>query len=164
MELQLAPGFPFAARSRRGVGYFLAGCSVTLLLCAVITQAQTLTTLANFTGSNGSDPLFAPLIQGTDGNLYGTTSAGGAHGHGTVFKITTSGGLKTLYSFCAQSKCADGSAPYAGLIQARDGSFYGTTEAGGTNNAGTVFKMDSSGTLTTARLGSAHADPPTCAC
>ncbi len=127
-------------------------CCTALLLCAVITQvthAQTLTTLVSFTGSNGSDPLFAPLLQGADGNLYGTTSGGGAHGHGTVFKVTTGGTLKTLYSFCAKSGCADGSAPYAGLIQAKDGNFYGTTEAGGTNNVGTIFKITTGGVLTT---------------
>src|SRR6267143_4465525 len=127
-------------------------CCVGLVLCAVISsagQAQTLTTLVNFKGTNGSDPLFAPLLQGTDGNLYGTTSAGGAHGQGTVFKVSTGATLTTLYSFCAQSNCADGAAPYAGLTQARDGNLYGTTEAGGTNNAGTVFKITPGGTLTT---------------
>jgi len=152
MKLQLTLGFRFAALSRRGIGNFLAGCCVPVLLCVVITQAthaQTLTTLASFTGSNGSDPLFAPLLQGSDGNLYGTTSGGGAHGHGTVFKVTTGGTIKTLYSFCAKSGCADGSAPYAGLIQAKDGNFYGTTEAGGINNAGTVFKITAGGVLTT---------------
>ncbi len=151
MRLQLTLGFRFAALSRRGIGNFFAGCCVPVLLCAVITQAthaQTVTTLASFTGSNGSDPLFAPLLQGSDGNLYGTTSGGGAHGHGTVFKVTTGGTIKTLYSFCAKSGCADGSAPYAGLIQAKDGNFYGTTEAGGINNAGTVFKITAGGVLT----------------
>jgi len=143
---------PFAILSRRYLGYFLAGCCLTSLFCGVITQAaqaQTVTTLANFTGSNGKSPLFAALLQGADGNLYGTTSAGGTHGHGTVFKITTSGNIKALYSFCAQSNCADGSAPYAGLIQAKDGTFYGTTEAGGINNAGTIFKITAAGVLTT---------------
>src|SRR6266853_4574794 len=104
------------------------GCCVGLLLCFAISplgKAQTFTTLMNFTGGNGSSPLFAPLIQGTDGNLYGTASSGGAHSQGTVFKITPTGTLTTLYSFCAQSKCTDGSAPYAGLIQGRDGNFYG---------------------------------------
>ena len=70
------------------------GCCVGLLLCFALPrlgEAQTFTTLANFTGSNGSNPLFAPLVQGTDGNLYGTASAGGAHSHGTVFKINTDG-------------------------------------------------------------------------
>ena len=111
----------------------VGGCAI-ILLCAVIPmagRAQTFTTLTSFSGSNGSSPLFAPLVQGTDGNLYGTASAGGVHSQGTVFKITRSGTLTTLYSFCAQSKCTDGSAPYAGLIQGRDGNFYGTTESGG---------------------------------
>jgi len=127
-------------------------CCVGLLLCLAIPrlgQAQTLTTLANFTGSNGSSPLFAPLVQGLDGNLYGTASAGGAHSHGTVFKITLSGTLTTLYSFCVKSNCTDGSAPYAGLMLGADGNFYGTTEAGGAHGAGTVFKITQRGTLTT---------------
>jgi uncharacterized repeat protein (TIGR03803 family) len=110
-------------------------------------RAQTLTTLANFVGTNGANPLFAPLVQGTDGNLYGTTQAGGAHQQGTVFKVTTAGTLTTLYSFCGQS-CGDGSAPFGGLVLGKDGNLYGTTEAGGTNNDGTVFKITPQGALT----------------
>jgi len=113
-----------------------------------VARAQTLTTLANFVGTNGANPLFAPLVQGTDGNLYGTTQAGGAHQQGTVFKVTTAGTLTTLYSFCGQS-CGDGSAPFGGLILGKDGNLYGTTEAGGTNNDGTVFKITPQGALTT---------------
>src|SRR5260370_42312815 len=122
----------------------VGGCAI-ILLCAVIPmagRAQTFTTLTSFSGSNGSNPLFAPLVQGTDGNLYGTASAGGAHSQGTVFKITRSGTLTTLYSFCAQSKCTDGSAPYAGLIQGRDGNFYGTTASGATAGQGTRFTIE----------------------
>ena len=77
-------------------------CCAALLLCVVIPRAgraQTLTTLANFIGTNGANPFFAPLVQGTDGNLYGTTQAGGAHDQGTVFKITPTGTLTMLYSF-----------------------------------------------------------------
>jgi uncharacterized repeat protein (TIGR03803 family) len=87
--------------------------------------------------------------------FYGTTFGGGANNNGTVFKITSSGTLSTLYSFCFQPNCADGRNPYAGLIQATDGNFYGTTEQGGVNNCaqhygcGTVFKITPSGTLTT---------------
>ena len=136
----------------------VGGCAI-ILLCAVIPmagRAQTFTTLTSFSGSNGSNPLFAPLVQGTDGNLYGTASAGGAHSQGTVFKITRSGTLTTLYSFCAQSKCTDGSAPYAGLIQGRDGNFYGTTESGGAAGQGTVFKISAQGMLTTLHSFSSH--------
>ena len=112
-------------------------------------RAQTVTVLANFTGTNGTSPLFGTLVQGTDGKLYGTTSAGGAHGQGTVFKITPTGTLTTLYNFCAKANCADGSAPYGGLVLGTDGNFYGTTESGGTNRDGTVFKITMQGTLTT---------------
>jgi uncharacterized repeat protein (TIGR03803 family) len=90
-----------------------------------------------------------PLLQGTDGNLYGTTSAGGAQGQGTVFKVSRAGTVSTLYSFCSRSNCADGSSPYAPLIQATDGNFYGTTLSGGAHAAGTIFKITPSGTLTT---------------
>jgi uncharacterized repeat protein (TIGR03803 family) len=101
---------------------------------------------------DGSHPV-ASLIQGTDGNFYGTTADGGAHAQnndgGTVFKITPAGVLTTLYSFCAQANCADGSAPSASLLRATDGNFYGTTYSGGANSYGTVFKMTPQGTVTT---------------
>jgi len=99
--------------------------------------------------SDGSDPL-ATLIQASDGNLYGTTDTGGANYYGTVFKISLSGTLTTLYNFCSQSYCADGGYPHAGLIQATDGNFYGEALTGGANRYyGTVFKITPSGTLTT---------------
>ncbi|MGA2373285.1 MAG: choice-of-anchor tandem repeat GloVer-containing protein [Candidatus Korobacteraceae bacterium] len=103
-----------------------------------------MTTLMNFDGANGSYP-GAPLIQGTDGNFYGTTAKGGANGYGTVFKITPAGTLTTLHSFDG----TDGYEPLAGLVQASDGNFYGTTYQGGTDGAGTVFKITPTGTLTT---------------
>jgi uncharacterized repeat protein (TIGR03803 family) len=111
-------------------------------------NAQTLTTLVNFNGTNGAKPL-AAMVQGKDGDLYGTTQVGGAHRQGTVFKVTTTGVLTTLYNFCAKSKCADGAAPYGALVPATDGNFYGTTQGGGINRAGTVFKMTPGGALTT---------------
>lgn len=115
---------------------------------AVISPAQTVTTLVSFTGANGSSP-FAPLIQGSDGNFYGTTDGGGTQGFGTIFRITPAGALTTLYSFCVQSGCSDGELPYAGLIQSKDGNFYGTTIGGGTQSSGTIFKISLSGALTT---------------
>jgi uncharacterized repeat protein (TIGR03803 family) len=121
------------------------------MLCAmtaITLPAQTLTTLFTFDGTDGEVPV-GPLTQGTDGNLYGTTSAGGVHDSGTVFKITLSGTLTTLYSFCSQSGCPDGATPYAGLVQATGGDFYGTTYEGGANRRGTVFKITPGGTLTT---------------
>jgi uncharacterized repeat protein (TIGR03803 family) len=109
---------------------------------------QTFATLANFDGSNCANP-HAAFVQGFDGNLYGTTYSGGANNSGTVFKITPTGTLTTLYSFCAQSGCPDGTHPTGGLVQASNGDFYGTTLAGGVNGYGSVFKITLTGTLTT---------------
>jgi uncharacterized repeat protein (TIGR03803 family) len=128
-----------------------------LVLCATTAMslpAQTLTTLYSFLDSFGSRPPDDPsgLIQATGGNLYGTTFNGGANGSGTVFRITPSGMLTTLYSFCPLSGCLDGGGPYAGLVQATNGDLYGTTccyGPHGAGTAGTVFKITPSGTLTT---------------
>jgi uncharacterized repeat protein (TIGR03803 family) len=118
------------------------------------------TTLLSFDKTDGNSPS-AGLVQATDGNLYGTTVNGGANGpyYGTAFKITPSGTLTTVYSFCSQinhGNCTDGQNPRAGLVQGTDGSFYGTTNRGGAHNnkclsrfrgCGTVFKITRSGTL-----------------
>ena len=130
---------------------------IVVVLCVVMaigSLGQTLTiltTLLSFDGTNGADP-HAGLVQGTNGNLYGITIAGGAHRFGTVFEITTSGKLTTLHSFCSQTDCPDGdptALSLAGLVQATDGNLYGTTRNGGTNNFGTVFKVSPSGSLIT---------------
>jgi len=115
---------------------------------AVVSPAQTLTTLFSFNGRNGGIPE-AGMVQATNGDFYGTTESGGAYREGVVFKITPSGTLTTLYSFCAQSGCPDGARPYAGLIQATDGDLFGTTYYGGAYGNGAVFKITLSGTLTT---------------
>jgi uncharacterized repeat protein (TIGR03803 family) len=93
----------------------------------------------------------ADLVQGTDGNFYGTTKSGGAHApNGTVFKMTPAGMMTTppWHSFGGANS---GSEPEAGLVQATDGNFYGTTFAGGTvgHNHGTIFKITPAGVLTT---------------
>ncbi len=112
-----------------------------------ITSAGVLTTLASFNGYNGAQPL-AALVQGSDGNFYGTTNAGGSSGSsgaGTVFKMTPAGVLTTLVSFVG----SNGALPIGGLVQASDGNFYGTTQAGGNGSDGTVFKITPAGDLTT---------------
>ncbi|HXC09678.1 MAG TPA: choice-of-anchor tandem repeat GloVer-containing protein, partial [Steroidobacteraceae bacterium] len=96
------------------------------------------------TGSDGEIP-YAGVIQGSDGNLYGTTYFGGSSGFGTVFKVTPGGTETVLYSFAGGS---DGEHPYAGVIQGSDGNFYGTTYQGGAGGYGTVFKITPSGTET----------------
>src|SRR5258707_13389739 len=108
------------------------GCSFGLLLFLMIPRlgkAQTFTTLMNFTGSNGSSPLFAPLVQGTDGNLYGTASAGGGPRQSTGVKNTRRGTPNNLFRFFCPKKNNDRSAAYAGVIQSRDGKIYRRNEA-----------------------------------
>ena len=113
-----------------------------------ISPAGTLTPFHSFDNTDGATPT-GQLVQGTDGNFYGTTYVGGAGGAGTVFKITPAGKLTTLYDFCSQANCTDGANPIAGLVQAADGNFYGTTYGGGAYGSGTVFKITPSGALTT---------------
>jgi uncharacterized repeat protein (TIGR03803 family) len=103
------------------------------------------------------------LVQGSDGNLYGTTECNGWRfiglegrvvvGCGTVFKISTDGALTTLYAFGsitnANGVSLDGANPSAGLVQGSDGYFYGATSRGDTNDSGTAITISTSGALTT---------------
>jgi uncharacterized repeat protein (TIGR03803 family) len=92
--------------------------------------------LHTFGGTDGGDPM-GDLIQGADGALYGTTSQSGANGNGVIFKINSDGsGFADIHDFAG----ADGAQPVAGMIQAADGAFYGTTLLGGLGN-GTIFKL-----------------------
>jgi|HubBroStandDraft_6_1064221.scaffolds.fasta_scaffold100857_1 uncharacterized repeat protein (TIGR03803 family) len=109
-----------------------------------ITPTGKLTTLYYVCSQSGcpdGNYLYAGLIQATDGNLYGIMDVGGAHGTGTIFKITLTGTLTTLYNFCSQSGCPDGQYPSGALVQATDGNLYGTTADGGANGDGTVFRL-----------------------
>jgi uncharacterized repeat protein (TIGR03803 family) len=99
-----------------------------------------------FDGTDGQSPS-AALVQGTDGNFYGTTPAGGTHLQGSVFKIDSAGNLTTLHSFSGFP--LDGAAPTAGPVQGADGNFYGTTASGRMHYQGTVFNLESTGNLTT---------------
>jgi len=101
-----------------------------------------LTTLVSFNGENGANP-GAGLMQGSDGNFYGTTSQGGTENLGTVFKISMDGTLTTLASFTG----TNGARPSGGLMQASDGDFYGTTFGGGASGAGTIFRITHDGRL-----------------
>jgi uncharacterized repeat protein (TIGR03803 family) len=115
-----------------------------------LTGAETV--LYSFTGGNdGSYPTVA-LLQGSDGNLYGTTLGGGAPQSGTVFKLTPAGVETVLYTFQGG---LDGVDP-ANLLQGKDGNLYGVTQSGGDTNglgptmigpsgAGTVFKITLAG-------------------
>ena len=125
-----------------------------------ITPAGSFTTLYNFcpqTGCADGRSSYAPLIQASDGNLYGTNAFGGNYptcpdsaGCGTIFRITLDGALTTVYTFCQQTNCPDGAHPFAGLLQASDGELYGTTAGTGAPvaNAGTIFKITTEGAFT----------------
>jgi uncharacterized repeat protein (TIGR03803 family) len=113
-----------------------------------ITPSGMLTTVHNFHGTDGAHPE-AGLVQGIDGDLYGTTEDGGSGGHGTIFKITPSGALTTIYRFCLTGDCTDGAHPAAGLIPDTKGDSYGTTYNGGAGGKGTIFRLTASGDLTT---------------
>jgi uncharacterized repeat protein (TIGR03803 family) len=139
-----------------------------------------LTTLYSFCHnrycSDGMEPA-AGLVQGIDGDFYGTTSGGGYPSEmGTVFRITPAGHLTTLYRFCKDGRstsdpptypfqCPDGSVPTAPLIQGTDGNFYGTTSAGGYVDiayvdcnffCGTVFKITPQGEHTVLHRFAGH--------
>ncbi len=119
-------------------------------------QAQTVSTLANFNGIDGAGPS-ASVVQGTDGNFYGTTSEGGPYGslgYGVLYRITPAGKLTVIYNFCSQPNCADGWNPTSVPILGQDGNLYGVTAQGGntavgSSGAGTVYKMTLGGKITT---------------
>ncbi len=123
-----------------------------------MTPAGALTTIYTFSSkyggangaaanSDGANPN-AGLVIASNGLLYGTTSSGGTAGEGTVFSLTTAGALTTLYNFDGGT---DGSYPKAPLVADAGGNLFGTTEYGGLNGTGTIFKITQAGALTTMR-------------
>src|SRR5690242_2725013 len=103
---------------------------------ALPAQSIFFTTLANFDRADGSNPS-GTLVQAADGDFYGTTANGGIGSSccGTVFVVSPTGTLTAIYDFCSEPNCAEGSFPVAGLVQAPDGSFSGTTRMGGMSAA-----------------------------
>ena len=109
-----------------------------------VTKEGAFTTLHSFTGNpDGIAPL-AGLVSGSDGSLYGMTSAGGAFGCGTVFKLTANGEMIILHSF----DWTDGANPRAALVWGNTGDLYGTTADGGGYGVGTIYKITSTGVFT----------------
>jgi uncharacterized repeat protein (TIGR03803 family) len=118
-----------------------AGCGVLFK----VTPAGAESALYSFTATGSDGGLPVGVLQGTDGNFYGTTTFGGTGGNGTVFKVTPAGVETVLHSFAGSS---DGAEPQAGLVQASDGNLYGTTQFGGTDSDGIVFKITTAGVET----------------
>lgn len=112
-----------------------------------ITSAGKLTVLYSFDGTHGAHPV-GPLVEGTDGNFYGTTVGDTKTGYGVVFRMTPAGKITVLHYM---NYTTDGAYPYAGLVQATDGNFYGANSGGGAFSAscaacGTIFKVARKGT------------------
>jgi uncharacterized repeat protein (TIGR03803 family) len=153
--------FTFATAIATGSNYSVSigaqppyqGCSVTLGsgtvanadVTSVVVHCPLAQVLWNFGGSPDGFAPTAPLIQGSDGNFYGTTTSGGPNFWGTVFQISPGGVETVLYSFASGS---DGADPVGGVVEASDGNFYGTTYSGGANGLGTVFKVTPAGVET----------------
>ena len=126
-----------------GGGTFSGGTVFT------VTTGGTVKSLYNFcklaSCADGTDPR-SPLVQATNGKFYGVTFGGGPFdSFGTIYQITSSGALTTLYAFCQLSECTDGDVPYGGMVQALNGTLYGTTAGGGAHGGGTVFDIKTTG-------------------
>ncbi len=120
----------YGGSSSRGGTLFKINASVSPAAFTVMVRFNGGTALGNTPNGN--------LVQGNDGAFYGTNSAGGAFGYGTVFKICA-GVTTVLKSF---NRATDGAKPLGSLVQATDGNLYGTTSDGGTNGYGTLFRIN----------------------
>ena len=158
------PFFPYRKATRNGdimsrmktskpTGFSLISVRllITVLLAAVFLPAfadrpgVVLSCLHSFNVFANRQTPVAELVEGGDGNFYGTTFWGGTNGgNGTIFRISTNGILTSLHSFRGG---IDGANPQAGLAQGRDGNFYGTTFYGGMGSNGTVFKISADGSF-----------------
>lgn len=125
-------------------------CALSFSFFGLAARAQTFKTLYTFTGvPDGMYPT-GTLVRDNAGNLYGTTQGGGnsscfiefIYGCGTVFKLSPKGTETILHTFI---NTPDGGGPVAGMVLDTSGNLYGTTNYGGTGQAGTIFKIDSSG-------------------
>lgn len=100
--------------------------------------------LYNFDWDHGATPASELIRDPATGDLYGSTSLGGAAGAGVIFKLQTDGTLTVLHAFSG----SDGNMPEGRLLRDRRGNFYGTTYGGGDDNKGVVYKLSAKGKLT----------------
>ncbi len=137
-----------------GTAFLFLMIALALLFTVAPATAQTYTPLYPYpqTDSGDSGITWPSLLsQSQAGELYGTIQTNGAYTFGSVYEMPTSGQYDLLYSFCAEkSPCAStGGYPTGGVTLGWDGNLWGTTEGGGKDAAGTVFKITPTGTLTT---------------
>ena len=109
-----------------------------------MTPAGVVTILHNFqdgsVANDGAGPDYA-LVEGNDGNFYGTTAAGGTTDNGTAFQITPQGVLTILHNFAESGPSSNGAEPKASLVQSAAGNFYGVTFSGGSAGSGTIYSF-----------------------
>jgi uncharacterized repeat protein (TIGR03803 family) len=138
-------GFPYASLVEGNDGNFYGttynGGTNQLGTVFSITPGGQFKALYSFMSSNVGGYPYGGLVQGSDGNLYGTTYIGGGNQFGTIFEITTDGNLTRLISFSGTSGPSLGANPLGALVQGTDGNFYGTTSLGGANGLGTIFRL-----------------------
>ena len=143
--LVLSSRVSYSGRHRGAIsGKAILGFCISCLGFAapVNTSGAAFNTLSPFFGTNGAQPV-ASLILSSNGFFYGTTSSGGAFGHGTVFRKSTTGPIETLASFDNKN----GARPFAPLVEGPDGNFYGTATAGGLCDKGTIFVLNKAAEL-----------------
>lgn len=159
--------FTFTTPVALGSGYFVTVSDAPLMTTCTVNQGAGLNVSADITTVNvscgvsdsvlysftGYPDAYGPtvgLVQGSNGNFYGTTGLGGTYANGTgrgaIFEITPAGAESILHSFTGSGSPIDGACPQASLLQLSNGSFYGTTCIGGANDLGTVFSVNSDGT------------------
>ncbi|MGD0815039.1 MAG: choice-of-anchor tandem repeat GloVer-containing protein [Verrucomicrobiota bacterium] len=132
-----------------------AGSIFRLALPGSLSNLYSFPPATNSSGETNYDLGPNDLVQGTDGNFYGTTRLGGSNFSGTIFKLSPSGFFTLLHTFAAETlnaqgyeTSADGAMPVGALTQGNDGNFYGTTRYGGSNDAGTIFQVTPNGAFT----------------
>ena len=102
-----------------------------------ITPAGAITLVHSFDGTHGGGP-YAPLMQATNGNFYGSTVNGGMYGYGVVFEMSPAGSYIDLHDFDPNT---EGGSPFSALVEGTNGVLYGTTVYGGTFNDGTIYSI-----------------------
>ena len=112
-----------------------------------VTTPGTQTVLYNFTGGSDGGYPFAPVVRDSSGNLYGTTSYGGAYSsYGVVYKLDTAGNETVLHSFAGGT--SDLCYPYQGVARDKSGTLYGTATGCGANSYGGIYEIDTAGNET----------------